>query len=473
MLRKGLVVVVILIFIGMSVVPSTAVKELREKPFPINFDGNTLYVGGSGPNNYTTIQSAINDAVDGDTVFVYNGTYYENIVIDKTIDLVGENVESTFIIDDFSNSSATITIEIINVVITDFTIKGEATAYGIGINSDYAMIFRNKIMSSTGIRINSGNNAIFENYIEADKFWAIGIYWYKGSFNNIYENTLIGESCGIYLIQLCRNNSIIGNNIIGRTSGIRLYESNENIIIDNNMQKGGISLQDSYNNVISDNIVNGKPLVYLHDESNQLLNQDFGQILIINCENITIENQDIYDVRTGIHLYQSKNCKIQNNIITHNDPFRGNGINVISSENTKIMNNTLSYLDAINIRYSNHTIISYNKIFNCRRGIFLEYCNKCEISKNNIVNNSLHIDFYFGSRNSVITMNNLIGNRPYALFLDPINANNTWYNNYWGRARILPKPIRGGLIIKDEYPFPLLILWIKFDWHPAKEPYDI
>jgi len=46
--------------------------------------GNTLYVGGSGPNNYTRIQDAIDDANDGDTIFVYNGTYYEHhIIIDK------------------------------------------------------------------------------------------------------------------------------------------------------------------------------------------------------------------------------------------------------------------------------------------------------------------------------------------------------------------------------------------------------
>ena len=68
-------------------------------------------------------------------------------------------------------------------------------------------------------------------------------------------------------------------------------------------------------------------------------------------------------------------------------------------------------------------------------------------------------------------MNNLIGHRPTALFSDPIDANNTWYNNYWSGPRIFPRLIRGTLILKDEYPYPSLIFWIKFDWHPAKEPF--
>ena len=82
LLKKGITLALTFLFIGMSVIPSTG--TVVEKSSTVSFDGNTLYVGGSGPNNYTTIKSAINDAVDGDTVFVYNGTYYEtNIVINK------------------------------------------------------------------------------------------------------------------------------------------------------------------------------------------------------------------------------------------------------------------------------------------------------------------------------------------------------------------------------------------------------
>jgi parallel beta-helix repeat protein len=434
---------------------------------------NIIYVDDDGGADYTKIQDAINNSSNGDTIYVYNGIYTENLIIDKTISLIGEDKVSTFIIDDFSQSSAAINININDVSVSNFTIIGEAVSYGIEINSDYAKISNNNIMSSIGVNINSGNNSIIENYIEADTFWGIGVHWYKGSFNNISNNIIISEGSGIYLIYLCKNNSIISNNITSRRYGIGLVESNGNIIVNNRMQKGGLLLLDSYDNIVFNNSVNGKSICYLQDESNYIINQDYGQIVLINCENITVEKQYIYDLQMGILLYNSKNCKIQNNIITHNDPFIGDGIIVFHSENIKILNNTLSYLDAINIYYSNNTIISYNNILNCRTGITIEYCNKCEISKNNIVNNSLCIDFQFGSRNSIVTMNNLMENTPNGKFIDPINANNTWYNNYWGRPRIFPKPIRGALIIKDEYPFPSLILWLKFDWNPASEPYDI
>ncbi|MCD6299521.1 MAG: right-handed parallel beta-helix repeat-containing protein, partial [Thermoplasmata archaeon] len=63
-------------------------------------DGRTLYVGGSGAGNYTTIQDAVNDAADGDTVFVYNGTYHEEVKVDKSIRLVGQDERGTVLVSD-------------------------------------------------------------------------------------------------------------------------------------------------------------------------------------------------------------------------------------------------------------------------------------------------------------------------------------------------------------------------------------
>jgi len=113
--------------------------------FPIitvKASGNTFYVGGSGPGNYTTIQSAIDAASSGDTVFVYSGTYYENVNVNKAnINLLGESEYNTII-----NGGAGSTISINNqyVQVEGFTITGIYTGYPgnhpVYINYDYFTI---------------------------------------------------------------------------------------------------------------------------------------------------------------------------------------------------------------------------------------------------------------------------------------------------------------------------------------------
>ncbi|UCF12881.1 MAG: right-handed parallel beta-helix repeat-containing protein [Thermoplasmatales archaeon] len=98
LIKKGVVVSVVLLFVSVSVIPSSGTNVVeRKSTMPTLYDRNTLYVGGSGPNNYTKIQDAIDNASDGDTVFVYNGTYFEHLRIITDIDLFGEDIEKTVI----------------------------------------------------------------------------------------------------------------------------------------------------------------------------------------------------------------------------------------------------------------------------------------------------------------------------------------------------------------------------------------
>ena len=81
--RKGIAVhllVVTLFFSSLYIIVST------EK---VKASDDTLYVDDSGGADYTTIQEAIDAANESDTVFVYSGTYNENILIDKEIKLLG------------------------------------------------------------------------------------------------------------------------------------------------------------------------------------------------------------------------------------------------------------------------------------------------------------------------------------------------------------------------------------------------
>jgi len=82
--KKGLAVAVILLFVSVSVIPSTGTTDVKQIAMP-TLNGDTLYVGGNGTGNFTSIQDAIDHAYDGDTIFVYNGTYREHLTIKKKI----------------------------------------------------------------------------------------------------------------------------------------------------------------------------------------------------------------------------------------------------------------------------------------------------------------------------------------------------------------------------------------------------
>ncbi|MFQ5910556.1 MAG: fibronectin type III domain-containing protein [Thermoplasmata archaeon] len=87
----------------------------------------TLYVGGAGPGNYTTIQAAIDAASPGDTVYVYNGTYPENVHIWKSVSLVGEEREGTII--DGGGIDDVVRVEADNVLIMSFTLMNSGSGY--------------------------------------------------------------------------------------------------------------------------------------------------------------------------------------------------------------------------------------------------------------------------------------------------------------------------------------------------------
>ena len=95
-MKKLLVVGIIILLFGMSI-PSTGINI--DTTSTASFNGNILYVGGSGPGNYSMIQEAINNASGGDTVFVFDDSspYNEQVVVNSSIDLIGENRNTTII----------------------------------------------------------------------------------------------------------------------------------------------------------------------------------------------------------------------------------------------------------------------------------------------------------------------------------------------------------------------------------------
>ena len=129
----------------MSITPSIAVDTLKNSSIP-NSNGKIFYVGGKGPVNYTTIRGAMDDASDGDTIFVYDDSspYYCNIVIDKSISLIGEDKNTTIINGKWSREVVYIK-KFDRVTVSGFTIRGAEV--GICLKSNNNIITDNIITS--------------------------------------------------------------------------------------------------------------------------------------------------------------------------------------------------------------------------------------------------------------------------------------------------------------------------------------
>jgi parallel beta-helix repeat protein len=227
-------------------------------------NSSTIYVSQSGLGNFTKIQDGIDAADLRDIVYVYNGTYFENVVIDKSITLIGEDKNNTII--DCRGAGNTIKVNANHVTIKNFTIQNSGLIYplsGINLSSNYNVIENNVIRDnfygltlyfSSGNSINknlidnsfhcgiylsnSKNNSIFNNTIKNNFFNGVGLY-YSSDNNNINSNSFINNSyCGVN-IRLSFNNSVFSNNFSYNNIGIHLSDfSNsvsKNVFINNDI----------------------------------------------------------------------------------------------------------------------------------------------------------------------------------------------------------------------------------------------
>ncbi len=200
-------------------------------------DSRIIYVGIDA--DYTMIQDAIYNASDGDTVFVYDGSYREILVINKSIDLIGESKENTII--KYPKTSELVSNNLIYIIADGCSIE-ELKIIGAGTYSDVM-----------GINVNSSYNTISDNFV-LDSYIGINIDDYTKK-NNVYANSLSDNLYGVSLHQ--SNNNNVSENIISSSVlyGIYIYLSEDNNIFNNILFDNyyGMTVKGSENNMIFQN----------------------------------------------------------------------------------------------------------------------------------------------------------------------------------------------------------------------------
>jgi len=198
------------------------------------------------PDDYSTIQEAIDAASEGDTIFVKRGTYHEHLQVDKSLSLVGEDRETTII--DGDNVGQVVNITACDHVnMTGFTIRnsgplGEGySSAGIGLwGVNYCNISVNKVTTNAFgiVAIASYNNIVFGNIIEENSGSGVAIDgWGYPNYNSIHGNEIVNNIGGVE-ISSGKNNTIYENNITKNGNEIILDDSHNNSILRNNV--GGL-----------------------------------------------------------------------------------------------------------------------------------------------------------------------------------------------------------------------------------------
>jgi parallel beta-helix repeat protein len=162
------------------------------------------------PQDYPTIQQAINQANPGDTVSVSAGTYYESLTIDKNLALIGENRETTVL--NGMGGCYGIGATSVNVTITGFKILNVTT--GIYVEqSNGSMISHNDITAGQrGIWLHYSNSSIVSGNVIHDVAWRGIVLCGGSSENTIILNTV--RDCGNGIVLSGEGDFIFHNNFI-------------------------------------------------------------------------------------------------------------------------------------------------------------------------------------------------------------------------------------------------------------------
>jgi len=491
----------------------------------------TIYV----PDNYIKIQWAIDNATVGDTIIVRDGTYTENVDVNKRLTIRSENGSAPTIVQTANSSDHVFEVTADYVNISGFEadgLNGYKTPYKVGIclyYVDHCNISNNYCRGNRddGIQLShSNNNSITNNICASNDMY--GIRLVRSNNNSISSNDCSHNHHGIGIVY--SNQNSISNNTCSHNSyetcmssfpfmcfrggyGICLSNSNNNSISNNtcsyNYYDSNIYLEDSNNNSISSNdcsrsmhgicferssnnklkgnimlnkgidisgyslshykheidesnIMNGKPVYYWKDVNGGRVPDGAGQVILVNCTNVVIENQNINKTSFGIEVAFSSSITIKSNTCSYNH----DGIFLKYSNNNSIFNNTCSYGGmalkysnnnsifnntcswdghGISLKYSNNNSISNNTCSYNTRGIPLKYSSNNSITNNNCSNSecSFHSDdcdsngicIWCDSDNNSISNNICTNNRNDGIYIDSNNnilTNNTASNNRYG-----------------------------------------
>ena len=292
--------------------------------------------GSSGiltvPDPYPTIQAAVNAASPGDTIDVAAGIYYENVIVNKSVSLRGEDSATTII--DANQIGHGVKINASNTQVHRFTIRNGGNHYAsLYVDSQGGHVIVDNVLTGSYSGIDMS---------ECDGCTIVG--------NTLYNHGMTGMS-----LSYSHQNDIIGNNISESAYGVKAQASNDNFIINNTLSENSYSiyLAQSIRNDIINNTVSAKT----------------SCIYLLSSDDNDIEDNTVTDSSIGVYIYSSSGNSIFHNTMTDNSY----GLQMAYSPNNPVDLNTVSENDwGFRLYDADSNLITRNTLRENTWGIYFE-----------------------------------------------------------------------------------------------------
>ena len=278
------IAVAVLLFSSLVLTPTTPVLAAEGNEYYVD-SSYRGYSDGSADQPFSSLQTAIDQAQKGDTIYVFGGLYEEIITVDKQLSLWGGVEGTDSIIDADDDVRYTMKITADQVEIQDFTFSDSQNVKTSPIGAFISVQAENVVVTS-----------------------------------NTFHAT---DSYGIHIDETAAGTVVNGNSINNTEKGIVVESSDTNDIFNNEIftcTDAGIFLDNTYENRLYDNTIyecakaiHGSFCTGLNLSNNTLYENTYAAMLLESCQQVTIQHNHVYDNSgTGLFL-QSDYCTVKEN----------------------------------------------------------------------------------------------------------------------------------------------------------------
>ncbi len=330
-----------------------------------------IYIDGNALDHWNLHSIDMSNTVNGKPVYYWKNQTSGSVPTDGG-EVILANCTNVIVQGQIVNNSCTGIIlgYSSNNIISNNTVFNNTLGISFHSSNNNTIMNNTVINNKEGIKFKASiDNQIFNNTASNNDFW--GFYLTESHNNTIWNNTAENNNNGI-IFSYSSNNYLSNNFVTNSTIGINLYNSKRqsltnNTMLNNGVMLGGESIDYWINHSISTtNTVNGLPLQFLKNQSSGIVPLNAGQVILVNCSNVSVIKQNLDNCTVSILLGHSSYITISDNNV-QNSYY---GMYIKSSINNTILNNGISnhYFGLFLSSSSGNSIYHNNFIDNVYQG---------------------------------------------------------------------------------------------------------